>query len=189
MSRLFVDLILSALLAIVLFLGIDSVTARSFVDGSSMEPTLHGGQALLTSRLGLSGLTRQVYADTHQSETPAAVGWVPPRGSIVTFVHPQDASRLLVKRVVGLPGEELVINNGDVFINGEKLDEPYVVFHDKRSIPGLRVPLDSVFMLGDNRPASGDSRSFGPVPTANLVGVAILRYWPPAEFRLLLGGN
>ncbi len=187
MIRTFRELTFSCLIAVALFLGLDSVTARSYIDGPSMQPTLHAGQVLLSSRVGISGLTRQAYAATHQDDNPSE-GWVPPRGSIVTFVHPIDRGRVLVKRVVGLPGEEISIDDqGSVYINGQRLDEPYVVHHDARSLPPTRIPQGSIFVMGDNRPQSGDSRMFGPVPRSNLIGVAVLRYWPLSDLSLMAG--
>lgn len=183
------ELALSILLAIALFAGIDSVTARSYVEGQSMEPTLHKDQVLLISRLGVSGVTGQVYAAVHQDDRSSTGGWVPPRGSICTFIHPTDPTRVLVKRVIGLPGEQIFIIKGTVYINGQELREPYVVFHDTRDLTPRRIPEDSIFVMGDNRPASNDSRAFGAVPRSHLVGVAVLRYWPLTEFRLLLGGS
>lgn len=182
------ELALSVALAIALFAGIDSVTARSYVDGQSMEPTLHKDQVLLISRLGMSGVTGQVYAAVHQDDPSSSGAWAPPRGSICTFIHPTDPSRVLVKRVIGLPGEQIFIIKGTVYINNQELQEPYVVFRDTRDLTPRRIPDDAIFVMGDNRPASNDSRSFGVVPRSHLVGVAVLRYWPLTDFRLLLGG-
>jgi signal peptidase I len=179
------ELIFSLMLAALLFIAIDSVTVRSYVDGPSMEPNLHGHQALLISRLGFSGFSRQAYAATHPLEETAAEGLVPPRGSICTFVHPNDPKRILVKRVIGLPGETVSVRRGTVYIDGRALDEPYVAFHDRASMPAHLVPLDAVFVMGDNRPNSSDSRMFGPVPRVNLLGLVVLRYWPPQKMGLL----
>jgi signal peptidase I len=184
--RLVREVSLSVLMALVLFLCIDSVTARSHVEGPSMEPTLHRGQVLLISRIGISGFTREAYASTHQEAELDGEGWVPPRSAIVTFVHPNDPETMLVKRVIGLPGEQIMIDRGAVYINGRRLEEPYVVFHDSASLPRQRIPQDAIFAMGDNRPESGDSRAFGPVPRANLLGVVVLRYWPFTEFRVLM---
>ncbi len=190
MVRTLRELGLSLVLAAALFLGMDNLTARSYIDGPSMQPTLVAGQVLLTSRLGISGLSRQVYAATHQEEASATDGWVPPRGSIVTFIHPNDPGRVLVKRVIGLPGEEISIDtSGTVHINGQVLSEPYVANHDQRTMPALKIPADSLFLMGDNRPLSADSRVFGAVPRSNLIGVAVLRYWPLPDFRLLANGS
>jgi signal peptidase I len=180
------ELMLSLLMALVMFVCIDSVTARSHVEGPSMQPTLHEGQMLLISRIGISGLTREAYASTHQDAPFDSEGWIPPRGTIVTFVHPFDPDMLLVKRVVGLPGEEIAINRGVVSINGKPLAESYVVYHDSVSLFQERIPEDAIFVMGDNRPESEDSRAFGPVPRANLMGVVVLRYWPFADFRVML---
>ncbi len=187
MARTLREVSFSVLMAVALFVSIESVTARNYVDGPSMEPNLHKGQVLLVSRLGISGLTRQVFAGAHLDEPSATDGWVPPRGSIATFRHPIEPEKLLVKRVVGLPGEQIAIRNGVVYVDGTRLDEPYVEFHDNRNMTSTRVPLDSIFVLGDNRPSSSDSRVFGPVPRSNLLGVAVLRYWPPTAVRLMLG--
>ncbi len=185
MFRFLRELISSALLAVILFLAIDSITARSHIEGPSMEPNLQGGQVVLVSRLGISGPSRQAYAAAHRVDEREAYGWVPPRGAIVTFIHPTDPTRQLVKRVIGLPGEEISIDQGAVYINGESLYEPYVTFGDSRSMPAEQIPLNAIFVLGDNRPESGDSRLFGPVPRANLQGVVIFRYWPLNELRWL----
>ena len=186
MARRFRELASSLLLAAVLFICIDSVTARRVVEGPSMEPNLHRGQALLISRIGISGFSRLAYASTHPETPLNDEGWVPPRGAVVTLVHPTDPNTLLVKRVVGLPGEEILIDRGEIYIDGKALAEPYVVFHDQRSMSRLEIPPDTIFVMGDNRPASGDSRSFGPVPRTNLLGVVVLRYWPPAEFKVMV---
>lgn len=185
MFRLLRELALSVLLALALFLLIDSITARSHVEGFSMEPALHRGQVLLISRIGISGFTREAYASTHSEEPVDAVGWMPPRGAIVTFYHPFDPDQTLVKRVIGLPGEEIWIDRGVVYINGKRLDEPYVVYRDSVSMSRQRIPQDSLFVMGDNRPESGDSRAFGSVPRANMLGVVVLRYWPLTDFEIM----
>lgn len=181
------EVVLSALLAATLFIGINSVTARSYIEGPSMEPNLHGGQVLLISRLGISGPSKQVYAAAHLEKPPERAGWVPQRGAIVTLAQPNEPARVLIKRIVGLPGETIAIDQGIVLIDGRRLDEPYVVYNDRRDMPAQRVPEDSVYVLGDNRPNSGDSRQFGPVPLSDLLGVAVLRYWPLAQFRFMFG--
>lgn len=189
MLRAVREIALSLVLAFALFVAIDSLTLRSYVEGPSMEPNLYAEQALFISRLGISGFTRQAYAATHPDEALADHGWVPPRGSIVTFTHPSDPERTLVKRVIGLPGETVAMQEGVVYIDGQPLDEPYVVFRDRWTLPPQRIPFDSVFVMGDNRPNSSDSRVFGPVPRTSLLGVAVFRYWPPQDAAFLLGQN
>lgn len=187
MLRILRELTISVIMALGLFLLIDSLTVRSHVEGPSMEPTLHSGQILLISRIGISGFTQQAYASTHQTSTIDAEGWVPPRGDIVTFYHPTDPTTMLVKRVIGLPGEKISIIQGIAYINGQRLNEPYVVHRDNISMPPQQIPQDSIFVMGDNRPESGDSRSFGPVPRSHLMGIVVLRYWPFTELQWMVG--
>lgn len=172
------------ILATSLFLVLDGMASRNYVDGPSMEPLLHTDQRLLISRVGLSGPFRSASASGPETIS----GPLPPRGTLVTFVHPNDPGRVLVKRIIGLPGEEISIVRGQVYVDGAPLDEPYVAIRDSRTMsPGL-VPPDSVYVLGDNRANSLDSRYFGPVPRSNLIGVVVLRYWPLDKFRVLLPG-
>lgn len=185
MIRIVRELALSLILGALLFVFLDNLFARNYIEGLSMEPNLIGNQWFLVSRIGISGFTRQVYAETHQGAINTS-DWLPRRGAIVTFAHSSDPNRIFVKRVIALPGEEIEINRGVVYIEGELLVEPYVIYHDFRSMPSIRVPSDSIIVLGDNRPLSGDSRDFGPVPRSNLLGVAVLRYWPLEDFGLLL---
>ena len=175
---------MSLILATALFLLMDGVASRNFVDGPSMEPLLHTNQRLLISRVGLSGPFRSALA----SGPEAATGPIPPRGAIVTFVHPSEPSRVLVKRVIGVPGEEIEISHGQVFVDGMPLDEPYTAIRDSRSFAPRRVPPGAVYLLGDNRANSFDSRYFGPVPRSHLIGVVVLRYWPLTELRVLIPG-
>jgi signal peptidase I len=109
----------------------------------------------------------------------------PERGDVIVFRYPLDPTRDFVKRVVGLPGEEIEIRAGRVIINGFLYTEPPTVEPDRSSYPATRVPEDSVFVLGDNRRVSEDSRFFGPVPLAEVKGEVFLIYWPPGQIGLL----
>ncbi len=102
----------------------------------------------------------------------------PNRGDIVAFRHDGDTPEIYIKRVVGVPGDQIRVDNGNVYIDGTKLDEPYVRFTDRRSFPRVVVPNGSVYVLGDNRANSEDSRFFGPVPDADLIGRALAGIWP-----------
>ena len=102
---------------------------------------------------------------------------------------------MLIKRIIGMPGDEISLKDGAVYINGKQLDEPYVRRSTARPSPsepfanGLpwslqqpyKVPAGSYFVMGDNRTDSGDSREFGPVPRGQFVGQAFARYWPPGR--------
>lgn len=132
------------------------------VHGQSMEPTLHSDQRLVVEKVSyrLHG---------------------PRRGDVIVLKSPRQSSELLIKRVIGLPGETVEIRQGRVYINGGEWDEPYL----ERSTGGnwgpIIVPPLHVFVLGDNRSFSNDSRAFGMVPIENIVGRAWVSYWPLDE--------
>jgi signal peptidase I len=130
------------------------------VEGQSMEPNLHSDQRLVVEKV------------TYRFHGPE-------RYDIVVLKLPNQGDELLIKRVIGLPGETVEIRGGQVFVNGEPLEEPLV---QEETLPGrneqVTVPPLHVYVLGDNRNHSNDSRSFGPVPIENIVGRAWLSYWP-----------
>lgn len=108
----------------------------------------------------------------------------PKRGDIVAF-RGDDARAVFIKRVVGLPGERVRIDRGVVSIDGRPLREPYVRFIDNRSFGDTVVPAHSVYVLGDNRADSEDSRFFGPVDDGRLIGRALAGVWPPSNLGTL----
>lgn len=101
-------------------------------------------------------------------------------GDIVVFAYPGDPSKSYVKRVIGLPGDLVRIDGGVVYLNSEPLDEPYVParYFDERSYPEERVPARHLFVLGDHRSVSNDSRDFGVVGEVFVTGKAVFVYWP-----------
>jgi len=102
------------------------------------------------------------------------------RGDIVVFRYPRDTSKSFIKRVIGLAGDRIRIESGEVFVNGEALEEDYVpaAYADQRSYSEIVVPLNSYFVLGDHRTMSNDSRDFGPVSIGYIYGKAVFGYWP-----------
>lgn len=102
------------------------------------------------------------------------------RGDIIVFAYPGDPSKSYVKRVLGLSGDRIRIDNGVVYVNDRMIDEPYVLpkYFDARSFPELRVPPHSLYVLGDHRSVSNDSRDFGPVEELFVTGKAVFVYWP-----------
>ena len=106
-------------------------------------------------------------------------------GDMIAFLYPADPSREFVKRVIGLPGDYIQIDRGQVIRNGTPLDESYVVNADTRSFECVRVPPDSIYVLGDNRPVSSDSRSWGMVEGHYVIGRAWLSYWPSDRIEFL----
>jgi signal peptidase I len=103
----------------------------------------------------------------------------PARGNIVAFRHDGDSREIFIKRVIAVPGDRVRIDRGSVYVNGVKLDEPYVRYGDGRSFAQLTVPEGTVYVLGDNRANSEDSRFFGPVADDRLIGRAVAGIWPP----------
>ena len=102
------------------------------------------------------------------------------RGDIVVFHYPRDPSKSFIKRVIGLAGDHIRIDAGQVFVNGESLEEDYVPsdYADQRSYPELAVPANAYFLLGDHRTMSNDSRDFGAVQEKFIYGKAVFGYWP-----------
>lgn len=191
MRALIRELIETAILALLIFLALQSSVQNFRVEGSSMEPTLSTGQYLLVNKivyfhLSPGDLKRLwPFADVDRSEPLFA--FHPPRhGEIIIFHFPRDETRDFVKRVIGVAGDEVEIRRGTVFVNGVRLDEPYITHPSEASMPRMTVPPDSYFVLGDNRRASNDSRDWGPVPAKNVVGRAWVSYWPLDQFNTLL---
>ena len=124
-----------------------------------MVPTLHNNQYLIVNKLSY-----------HFAE--------PRRGDIVVFRFPHDPSRDFIKRIIALPGEAVEVHSGQVFINEQLLEEPYVRAPPLYSYPRRTVPPGEYFVLGDNRNNSSDSRSWGWLPQEYVIGKAWLSYWP-----------
>lgn len=107
--------------------------------------------------------------------------WEPiERGDVVVFRYPQDPTKSYIKRVIGIAGDHIRIDEGRVYVNGEQLYEPYVrlSYRDDRSFPETTVPADSFFVLGDHRNMSSDSRDFGAIPQQSVYGKAVFVYYP-----------
>jgi signal peptidase I len=102
------------------------------------------------------------------------------RGDIVVFKYPYDPSKSYIKRVIGMARDRIRIDSGQVYVNGEALDESYVPpeYTDARTLPEVVVPTNSYFVLGDHRSMSDDSRNFGPVNQSFIYGKAVFGYWP-----------
>ncbi len=146
--------------ALAIAIGINLFLAQATqVQGQSMEPNLHTAQRLVVEKV------------TYRFHGPR-------RGDIVVIDMPEASPELLIKRVIGLPGETISSQGGRVFINGEPLDEPYIKQVGGRDIAEQVVPPLHVFVMGDNRRYSNDSRNFGPVPIESIVGRAWFSYWP-----------
>jgi signal peptidase I len=164
-KRFVLDILETIILAVVLYFGINAVSARVRVDGFSMKPTLQDGEYVLVNRLA------------YKTGAPA-------RGDIIVFSFPMDEQQDLIKRVIGLPGETVNIRDGKVLINGSLLSESYIA--QKPVYNGeWTVPDGQLFVLGDNRNDSKDSHQWGLLPFENVIGKAVLIYWPAPEWKLI----
>ena len=175
----------------VLILGLRTVVQNFRVEGISMEPTFGGGQALIVNRaayLHVEHTPLAVLPTTGQGSTSYLFGG-PQRGDIAVFKAPPEPGADYIKRIIGFPGESILIQHGQVSINGQRLDEPYVNYPADYNFPvdgsPMVVPDGNYFVLGDNRPESFDSHLGWVVPVDNLIGRAWLRYWPPAELGIV----
>jgi signal peptidase I len=151
---LLVSLAISAFIIIFLYQPVK-------VEGTSMMPGLEDQERIFVNKF--------VYR------------WEPiERGDIVVFRYPRDTSKSYIKRVIGVAGDRVRIENGQVYVNDELLDEDYVPseYADARSYREETVPAHSYFVLGDHRTMSNDSRDFGPVNERYIYGKAVFGYWP-----------
>jgi signal peptidase I len=163
--RILFEIIQMLVLPVLLFFAIDSVVARVRVQKISMEPTLEPGEILLVNKLAYR------FGEIEY-------------GDIVTFHYPLDPELDYVKRVIGLPGDEILVSGGEVFVNGQELYESYI-FAAPEYEGTWEVPDASLFVLGDNRNPSADSHVWGFVPFENVIGKAFAVYWPPGRIRAL----
>ncbi len=135
--------------------------AQTFlIKGFSMEPTLKNGQRILVEKVSLF------------------LGG-PKQGDIIIFQNPKNKEQILIKRVIGVGGDEIIIENSTIFVNGKLLKENYIT--EPLNYPrylSYQVPKGHVFVLGDNRNHSSDSRFLGAVPKKNIIGRTIFIYWP-----------
>ena len=164
-KRFILDLFETVGLAVILFLVINTLSARVRVDGFSMLPTLQDGEFVLVNKLA------------YRLGSPA-------RGDIIVFRSTTVADLDLVKRVIGLPGDKVEVRNGEVILNGQVLSEAYINAAPNYS-GTWKVPDGCLFVLGDNRNDSSDSHQWSYLPQQNIIGKALLIYWPPPNWAMI----
>jgi len=164
-----IDILETLLLSVVLFFLINAVSARIRIDGSSMEPNLHHGEFVIVSKINYR------FGE-------------PERGDVVVFDFPRNITQEYIKRVIGLPGEHILVEDGNVYVNEIILSEPYLIMEPQYEGEWV-VPEDTLFVLGDNRNNSSDSHTWGMVPINNVIGEALVVYWPPSSWGLINGTN
>ena len=169
-SQIVQGVIYVALLALIFF-GVHSVIEAKDANGECMEPHIYDGNLFMVVK---------------------AAYWFdePARGDVIVFLYPGNISQEYVKRVIGLPGETIDIENESVYVNGSLLTEPYVngpTLPKGYGYDHVVLQQGQYFVMGDNRQFSSDSRTWGVVPRENIIGRAYLVYWPLHNWYLLHG--
>lgn len=163
------DWIVSIAIAVVLAMGIRYFIVELYlVDGPSMRPTLQSAERLVVNKF--------IYRFR-----------APERGEILVFRYPRDPSRDFIKRVIAVPGDTIEIKDGRVYVNSTLMNEPYILSKTRVDYPLATVPEGHIFVMGDNRNNSEDSRfaDVGFVPYDLIKGKAILVFWPFSHFKAL----
>lgn len=178
----------TAFIALLIYVVLHAVISPFEVDGASMNPTLENHERVLVNRMAYVGLDLNQLrnllpgADTNAPDVLRPFG-LPDRGDVVVLNPPVKSDEPYIKRVIGLPGDTVTFRQGYVNINGERLDESYIdgpitVCQGMKYCEIGTIPDGYVYVLGDNRRHSADSRSFGPVAVDHLLGRAFFANWP-----------
>lgn len=167
------QILLAVLVVVIVFLGWNYSLQGFMVSGHSMEPSLLDGEWLLVDKLSY-----------HFGS--------PKRGDIIVFNPPLESSQPYIKRIIGLPGEYIEIKDGRIYISNDEGEFEYLETTDLPDISpscngSWEIPEDHYFVLGDNRPVSGDSRIFGTVPEGNIIGKVLMHYNTLSEWGLSPG--
>lgn len=165
------ELLRTVLFVFVVTVLFDMVIPRSLVEGRSMHPSFETNDRLIVSRLNYMLAT-------------------PQRGDIIVFnsIKPSEPTTMLIKRLIGLPGDTISFVNNALYLNGQPLDEPYLIEACRNcNHEPITLAADQYWVMGDNRNNSIDSRGFGPITIHDIVGQALFRYWPLDKFGLVLG--
>lgn len=175
-ENFFSELLKFALIALIIIVPVRMFVAQPFiVRGASMDPTFATDQYLIVDEL------------SYHLDAPS-------RGDVIIFKYPKDPKQYFIKRIIGLPGETVRIQDGSVFITDvggikKELTETYITFHGNGGNLEKKLGPDEYFVMGDNRPESSDSRSWGTVPAANIVGRAFLRLLPATQISIFPGST
>ncbi len=173
-TAIITDLLETALIAGAIFAVIYFFLFKPFqVNGSSMEPTYTDGEYVLTNVISM-----RFHAIN--------------RGDVIVFEAPPNERKDFIKRVIGLPGETVMLQEGSVYVNGKRLNESAYLPPDLKTYgrsflkegEKVTVPTNEYFVLGDNREYSSDSREWGFVPEDKIIGKTFVIYWPPKNFRI-----
>ena len=165
-SHLVREIIETLALTFIIFVVIHFTVQNYMVDGTSMQPSLINNQYVLVNKL-------------------AYLFHAPERGDVIVFHWPVDTNKDLIKRVIGVPGDVIVIDNKTVRVNGVLLNEPYISAPANPAGNTWVVPPNKYFVMGDNRQVSDDSRDWGFVPKDYIIGKAVFVYWPLNSWQFI----
>ena len=194
MARVGREVIEAVLLAVVVFMLLQTTVRNFKVDGSSMDPTLENGQYLLVNRLVYLRIEMDRFSNIvpfwQAEEDSVRYAIHPPeRGEVIVFEfpdsNPSNSKKDFVKRVIGLPGETIDVKDGVPFVDGVVLEEPYLTTKDHFNGRKVELGAGEYYVMGDNRAHSNDSRNWGAVPEENLRGKVWIIYWPAPGIHIL----
>jgi signal peptidase I len=189
------EILETIIFALLVFLLVQAVSRNYKVQSISMQPNLYEGQYLVVNRLvyARSGAIDLLHKTAGKIE-PArrvldAVFHSPQRGEVLVFVPVTNTKPDLIKRVIGIEGDKVELKQGQIYINDKPVEEPYIRPAPMQSFGPVVVGKDQLFVMGDNRGNSSDSRVFGMLPIKNVIGKAWLRYWPPSAWGFIRHHN
>lgn len=166
MKVFFREILITVIMAVIIFLAINATIQTFVVVGPSMLPNFENGQRLLISKV------------TYRFHDPE-------RGDVVVFQAPNNQRDDYIKRIIALPGDTVEIRNKAVYVNGSKRDEPYITNPPNYTFDELKIPENKYFVLGDNRINSNDSHSGWLLPQENIIGKTWLSIWPYYKWRIV----
>lgn len=196
------ELLETAIFILLVFLIVRGVIQNFKIEGQSMEPNLHTGQYILVNKIvyfhfDMNAPLRLLPGNADLASRIVYPFHMPRRGEIVVFEYPRDMSKDYIKRVIGLPGDTVLIKDGQVYVNDQLLDEAYlqgVQTTCRGDDPcnfgqPVTVPQGAVFVMGDNRNNSSDSREWGALPLDGIIGKAWVSYWPRDYWGVIHAGT
>ncbi len=184
------EMLETAIFILLIFLIVRGIVQNFKIEGQSMEPNLHGGQYILVNKIiffhfDINAPLRLLPGNVNLSSRVVYPFRMPARGDVVVFEYPRDFSKDYIKRVIALPGEAVQITDGKVYVNGQVLDEGYLHgastlcrVEDTCNKGPIIVRPGAIFVLGDNRNNSSDSREWDELPLDRVIGKAWVSYWP-----------
>lgn len=185
------EILETIIFALLVFLVVQAISRNYMVQSISMQPTLYEGQYLVVNRLVYAnGSAIDLLKKVADRVTPVrrlidTVIHAPRRGDVIVLVPITKTKPDLIKRVIGIGGDKVELRQGVLYLNDRAIDEPYVRAAVGQSWGPAVVGTGQLFVMGDNRGNSSDSRAFGMLPLSHVVGQAWLRYWPPKDWGFI----